>query len=154
GAGHSLVLALDTRAEAMKRVEGQMADLLQRVKVISALAPDGDGTKITSPARVAACLKESGASLAFLANFNDIASSAFRRAALGLMPDESLRGRLGGIYFRPLFLNASALSPNQALKKAGFHRLITNGWLNPILMIDPLLCDIAHKKYPGAPIHL
>src|SRR5262249_2570866 len=92
--------------------------------------------------------------LAFLANFNDIASSTFRRAAIGLMPEESLHGRLGGIYFRPLFLNASVLSPNQALKKAGFHRLIKHGWLNPGLMIDPLLCGIAQKKYPGAPIHL
>src|SRR5580692_11150163 len=108
----------------MKRIESQIADLLPRVKIISALPGSGDNSKITSPARIAACLKESGASLAFLANFNDIASSAFRRAAIGLMPDENLRGRMGGIYFRPLFLNASALSPNQALKKAGFHRLI------------------------------
>lgn len=153
-AGFSPTLALDTRPDAIKRIKGQMADLLPRVKIISALPPDGDKTKVTSPARVAACLKESGASLAFLANFNDIASTAFRRAALGLMPDESLRGRLGGIYFRPLFLNASAFSPNRALKKIGFRRLIKNGWLNPLLMIDPLLCGVAQKKYPGAPIHL
>jgi glycosyltransferase involved in cell wall biosynthesis len=154
GADLALTLALDTRPAAMKRIEGQLADLLPQVKIIPAIAEKTDETKITSPAHVAACLKKSGAALAFLANFNDLASTSLRRAAFGLMPDESLRGRLGGIYFRPLFLGASALSPNQALKKIGFSRLIKNGWLNPLLMIDPLLCGLAQKKFPGAPIHL
>ena len=154
GAGFSLTLALDTRPAAMKRIEGQLADLLPRVKIIPAIAEKSDEAKITSPAHVAACLKKSGAALAFLANFNDLASTTLRRAAFGLMPDESLRGRLGGIYFRPLFLNAGALSPNQALKKIGFRRLVRHGWLNPLLMIDPLLCGLAQKKFPGAPIHL
>jgi glycosyltransferase involved in cell wall biosynthesis len=154
GAGFFLTLALDTRPAPMKRIEGQMADLLPQVKIISAIAEKSDEEKITSPAHVAACLKKSGASLAFLANFNDLASTLLRRAAFGLLPDENLRGRIGGIYFRPLFLNASALSPNQALKKLGFARLVKNGWLNPLLMIDPRLCELAQKKFPGAPIHL
>ena len=154
GAGFTLTLALDARPAAVKRIEDQMADLLPQVKIIPAIADKSDEAKITSPAHVAACLKQSGAALAFLANFNDLASTSLRRAAFRLMPDESLRGRLGGIYFRPLFLNASALSPNQAMKKLGFRRLIKSGWLNPLLMIDPLLCDLAQKKYPGAPIHL
>lgn len=154
GAGFALTLALDTRPATMKRMEGQMAGLLPQVKIIPAVADKSDEAKITSPAHVAACLKKSGAALAFLANFNDLASTSLRRAAFGLMPDESLRGRLGGIYFRPLFLNASALSPNQVLKKLGFRRLVKNGWLNPLLMIDPLLCGLAQKMYPGAPVHL
>ena len=154
GAGFSLTLALDTRPAAMKRIEDQLADLLPPVKIIPAIAEKSDEEKTISPAHVAACLKKSGASLAFLANFNDLASTLLRRAAFGLMPDETLRGRLGGIYFRPLFLNASAFSPNQALKKIGFARLIKNGWLNPLLMIDPLLCGLAQKKFQGAPIHL
>src|SRR5690348_10198203 len=153
-AGLSLTLALDSRPEAMRRVEGQMGDLLARVKIIPAISANGDRTKATSPARVAACLKQSGAAIAFLANFNDIASRAFRRAAVGLMPDQNLRGRLGGIYFRPLFLNAGVLSLNQTLKKIGFRRLLADGWLNPLLMIDPLLCGLAQQKYPGAPIYL
>ena len=128
GAGLSLTLAVDTRAKAMERIAGQMADLLPRVKVISALPAAGDRTKVTSAARVAACLKESGAATAFLANFNDVASDTLRRAALGRMPDAALRGRLGGIYFRPLFLNASVLSFNQTLKKIGFRRLLSR-WL-------------------------
>jgi glycosyltransferase involved in cell wall biosynthesis len=154
GAGLSLTLAVDTRAKAMERIAGQMADLLPRVKVISALPAAGDRTKVTSSARVAACLEESGAATAFLANFNDVASDTLRRAALGRMPDAALRGRLGGIYFRPLFLNASVLSFNQTLKKIGFRRLLAGGWLNPLLMIDPMLCGIAQKKFPGAPIYL
>jgi glycosyltransferase involved in cell wall biosynthesis len=153
-AGLSLTLALDSRPDAVRRIEGQMADLLARVKIIPAITADGDRTKATSPVRVAACLEQSGAAIAFLANFNDIASRAFRRAAVGMMPDQNLRGRLGGIYFRPLFLNAGVLSLNQTLKKIGFRRLLTGGWLNPLLMIDPRLCGLAQKKYPGAPIHL
>ncbi|MGA2685004.1 MAG: glycosyltransferase [Verrucomicrobiota bacterium] len=154
GAGLPLTLALDTRPEAMKRIQDQMADLLPRVKVISAIPVAGARTKVTSPALVATCLKESGATLAFLAQFNDIASTMFRRAALGLMPDVNLRRRLGGIYFRPLFLNGSILSPNRTLKQIGFGRLVAGGWLNPLLMIDPLLCHIAREKHPDAPIYL
>jgi glycosyltransferase involved in cell wall biosynthesis len=154
GAGFSLTLALDTRPVAMKRIEGQMADLLPRVKIISAISDKSGNTKIGSPANVAACLKKSGAALVFLAHFNDIASASLRRAAFGWMPDESLRGRLGGIYLRPQFLNANTLSPNQVIKKLGFHRLIQNGWLNPLLLLDPRLCNIALGKYPGAPIHI
>src|SRR5579862_1519695 len=153
-AGFSLTLAVDTRTEAKERIAGQMADLLTRVKVISAIPAAGDRTRVTSTARVAACLKESGAAIAFLANFNDLASHTLRRAALGRMPEAALRGRLGGIYFRPLFLDAGVLSLNQTLKKIGFRRLLAGGWLNPLMMIDPRLCDLAQKKYPGAPIHL
>ena len=151
-AGFQLTLALDTRPAAMKRIEGQMADCLPQLKIIPAIAEKSDETKTASPAHVAACLKKSGAARVFLAHFNDIASTLLRRAAFGLMPDASLRGRLGGIYLRPQFLTASALSPNQAVKKLGFHRLIQNGWLNPLLFLDSELCAVARKKYPLAPI--
>lgn len=151
-AGFQLTLALDTRPEAMKRIVGQMADLLPQLKIISAIAEKSDEAKTGLPAHVAACLNKSGAARVFLAHFNDIASALLRRAAFGLMPDASLRGRLGGIYLRPQFLTASALSPNSAVKKIGFHRLIQNGWLNPLLLCDPQLCDAAQKKYPSAPI--
>jgi glycosyltransferase involved in cell wall biosynthesis len=154
GAGFSLTLALDTRAAALQRIEDQLAGLLAQVAVIPAISGKSDEKKITSPAHVANCLKKSGATLAFLAHFNDIASPLLRRAAFRLMPDKSLRGRLGGIYLRPQFLNARALSPNQAVKKLGFHRLLQNGWLNPLLLTDPQLCDLAREKYPAAPIHL
>lgn len=154
GAGFSLNLALDTRPAAMKRIEEQMSDLLTQTRIIPAFPVPNERTGVPSPGRVAACLNESGAALAFLANFNDLASALLRRAALGFMPDRILRGRLGGIYFRPLFLNAGVLSLNQTLKKIGFRRLLSGGWLNPLLMIDPLLCGIAQKTFPGAPIHL
>lgn len=150
----SLTLALDTRRDAMHRIEGKLADLLPRVKIISVHSDQRRGCHPHSPANVAACLKKSGAVLAFLAHFNDIASVMLRRAAVGLMPDAALRGRFGGIYLRPRFLEAGVLSPNAMLKKLGFHRLVRNGWLNPLLFMDPRLCELARKKYPGAPIHL
>lgn len=154
GAGFSLTLAVDTRPAAMKRIEGQMAHLLAQVKIIPTISKKFDETRIASSAQVAACLEKSGAALAFLAHFNDLASTTLRLAAFGWMPADRLWGRLGGIYLRPQFLNASPFLPNQALKKIGFRRLIRNGWLNPLLLFDPLLCDVARKKYPGAPIHL
>ncbi len=154
GAGFSLTLALDTRPAALERINSQMADLLARVKIIPAISEKSDEKKITSPAHVADCLKKSGASLAFLAHFNDIASPLLRRAAFGLMPDKSLRGRLGGIYLRPQFLEARALSPNQTIKQIGFRRLVKNGWLNPLLLTDPQLLELAQKFFPDAPIRL
>ncbi len=151
-AGFQLTLALDTRPAAMKRVESQMADLIPHLKIIPAIAEQSDEAKTTSPTHVAACLKKSGAARVFLAHFNDIASTLLRRAAFRWMPDASLRGWLGGIYLRPQFLEASALSPNQAIKKIGFRRLVQNDWLNPLLLPDPQLCELARKKYPRAPI--
>jgi glycosyltransferase involved in cell wall biosynthesis len=153
GAEFSLTLALDTRPAAMKRIEGQMADLLSQVKIIPAISEKFDKTRIAPPAHVADCLEKSGAALAFLAHFNDLASAVLRRAAFGLMPDARLRGRLGGIYLRPQFLAASPLLPNQTLKKIGFHRLIQNGWLNPLLLFDSQLGDLARKKYPATPVY-
>lgn len=151
-AGFQLTLALDTRPEAMKRIAGQMANLLPQLTVISAIAEKAGEDKIASPAHVAECLKKSGAARVFLAHFNDIASTLLRRAAFGWMPDAALRGRLGGIYLRPQFIAASALSPNQAIKNLGFRRLIQNGWLNPLLFLDSELCDAARGKYPTAPV--
>ncbi|MGH7992432.1 MAG: glycosyltransferase [Limisphaerales bacterium] len=153
-AGFQLTLALDTRPAAMKRIGGQMADLFPHVKIIPAIAEKSDEAKIASPTHVAACLDKSGAARVFLAHFNDIASTLLRRAAFRWMPDAGLRGRLGGIYLRPQFLQASVLSPNQAIKKAGFRRLIQNDWLNPLLLPDPQLCDLALKQYPRTPIFL
>ena len=65
-------------------------------------------------------------------------------------PPTACAGRLGGIYLRPQFLDASPFLPNQALKKIGFRRLIRNGWLNPLLLFDPLLCDVAPEKISRA----
>lgn len=154
GAGFQLTLAIDTRQKAMQRIESQMADLLPQVKIIPARTENTNAAKIASPSHIADCLEKSGASRAFLAHFNDIASALLRRAAFGFLPDASLRGRLGGIYLRPHFLEAGHWSPNQALKKTGFRRLMQNGWLNPLLFTDPLLCDAAAAQFAGAPIHL
>ena len=151
-AGFQLTLALDTRPAAMKRIAGQMAELLPRVKIIPAIAEKAAAAKTGSAAHVADCLEKSGAARVFLAHFNDLASPLLRRAAFGMMPEASLRGRLGGIYLRPQFLTASALSPNQAIKKLGFRRLLQNGWLNPLLFLDSGLFDVAREKYPAAPI--
>jgi glycosyltransferase involved in cell wall biosynthesis len=152
-AGVAVTLAVDMRPAALKRIAGQMAELLPHVNIIPALPEKFAAAKVVSPAQVADCLEKSGAALAFLAHFNDLASTVLRRAAFGRMPDARLRGRLGGIYLRPQFLADRWLVPNQALKKIGFHRLMQSGWLNPLLLFDSQLCELARKRYPDAPIY-
>ena len=151
-AGFTLTLAVNTRPASRQRIEDQMADLLPRVNVIPALSPQ-IGRK-PSVEQVAYCLQTSGAALAFLAHFNDIASALLRRAALGWLPPASLRGRLGGVYLRPPLPGLPGRSPNELLKKLGFHRLLRQGWLNPLLLLEPDLQQLALQKYPAAPVHL
>jgi len=144
-AGFALTLALDTRPASLKRITDHMGDLLPKVNILPAVAEPG---KKPSTSQISACLQASGAKLAFLAHFNDIASKLLRRAAFGWLPEPGLRGRLGGIYLRPQFLDSPGWSPNEHVKKAGFHRLMQDGWLNPLLLQDPLLYGVVREKYP------
>jgi glycosyltransferase involved in cell wall biosynthesis len=59
---------------------------------------------------------------------------------------------MGGIYYRPRFLAASAWSPNRLLKRVGFHRLLSRGWLGPLLFTDQYLTTELQREYPGAPV--
>lgn len=68
------------------------------------------------------------------------------------MPPAALRGRLGGVFFRPRFLDPQARSLNQWLKGIGFRRLIAGNWFRQVLLLDERLGDRARAEMPGAPL--
>jgi glycosyltransferase involved in cell wall biosynthesis len=82
---------------------------------------------------------------------DEIASACFRRAALGWLPEAALKGRLGGVYFRPRML-LPARSPNQLLKRVGFRRMLRQSWFRQILLCDEYLCAAEQARHPDAPL--
>lgn len=149
-AGYKVSLAIDTRPESFPRIQEQMDDLLGRMQVISAFGDANDLTKDKVKC-VAECLVKSGAASVFLTTFDEIASELLRRAAFGLMPPAVLRGKLGGIYMRPRFLDGCGLSPNLWIKSLGFTRLLRHGWFRQLLFLDPFMDAQLKVKHPHAP---
>lgn len=147
--GYRLTLAVDTSPDAYALVRRELGGALERVSVVA--ATEEAKRSGTAVGRVAALLAQAGADLAFLPNLDEIASAMLRDAALGRMPPALLRGRLGGIYLRPRFLQSLGLSPNLWLKSAGFRRLIRGGWFSHLLLLDPYLCARLKSELPGAP---
>lgn len=151
-AGYRLTLAIDTRAKPYGRIRAQLGDVLNDVKVVGARDEAGrlvGGGKIAS---ISAMLAQSGADIVFLNNFDAIGSALMRRAAIGLMPPATLRGRLSGIYHRPRFLARTKGSLNLWLKALGFWRLMQNGWFSHLLLVDPYLHADVKAKHPKAPL--
>ena len=65
------------------------------------------------------------------------------------MPPKSLQGKIGGIYIRPRFLAASMDSLLTRWPKArGFARLMGEGWLRPLLFLDPWINEKYHARFP------
>jgi glycosyltransferase involved in cell wall biosynthesis len=152
GAGFHLTLAMDTRQKEFQRANEQMAELLKKVRVIPAYGAEEGGSGSGRIGSVAACLANSGAELAFLISYDDVASGLFRRAAFGLLPPRILRGRHGGIFLRPRFLAGRGFSPNLWLKSIGFTRLLRQGWFRHLLLLDPFLHARLKAKEPAAPV--
>jgi glycosyltransferase involved in cell wall biosynthesis len=151
-AGWKLTLALDTRPESMERIRKRLDRLLDRVQVIPVWNVAGRGASGRVAESIAQRLARTGAELAFLDTFDEIASSLLRRAAFGRMPPATLRGRVGGIYLRPRFLAGTGFSPNHLLKALGFARLMRGGWFSHLLFLDPSLQGICQARYPQTPV--
>jgi glycosyltransferase involved in cell wall biosynthesis len=149
-AGYQLTLAVDTRPESFERIQEQMDDLLAQVRIIPARSGSANARK-DKVSGVADCLTESGADSVFLTTFDEIASPLLRRATFGLMPPAILRGKLGGVYMRPRFLEHSGFSPNAWIKSHGFYRLLRQGWFRQLMFLDPFLNEQFKTKHPEAP---
>jgi glycosyltransferase involved in cell wall biosynthesis len=150
-ANYQLSLAVDLHPAAQGKLEDHLSGLLSQVRLYPAYDVSGQRHRDGKAGSVAFCLRESGAKRVFLAAFDEIASACWRRAACGLTPPRGLRGRMGGIYHRPRFLVAPWWSPNRLLKRAGFRRLLTHGWLNQLLFVDEYLARALQREFPGAP---
>jgi glycosyltransferase involved in cell wall biosynthesis len=148
-AGYRLTLAVDARADSLAAIRAELTALLDRVTVLAAYdPPEQRKEKLT---RIAALAAQTAADLVLLPNLDEIGSSMMRRAGLGVLPPAVLRGRLGGIYFRPRFLGRRGLSPNQWLKALGFSRLLRGGWFGCLLLPDPYLQAALKADEPQAP---
>ncbi|MEI7533375.1 MAG: glycosyltransferase [Verrucomicrobiae bacterium] len=147
-----LTIAADLRAGSRERVEQNLAGLLGEVKLISAYDADGRRHLDGKARSVAHCLKTSGAENVFLCALDEIASDCWRGATFGFRPPPELRGRIGGIYHRPRFLEAPHWSLDRLLKISGFNRLLREGWLQQVLFVDEFLAAEMQKKNPAAPI--
>lgn len=151
-ANYRLTLAIDLRERSRSIIEEYLGDLVSQVDLIPAVDDRGWPRNGSTQSAVVAALNESEASRAFLCAFDELASKAFRRAAVGVLPPRALYGRIGGIYHRPRFVNAPWWSPNRWLKAAGFRRLMTGNWINPLLFVDEYLAKDFLSAYPDKPI--
>jgi glycosyltransferase involved in cell wall biosynthesis len=151
-ANFQLCIAADLRPGARERVEQNLTGLLGEVKLFSAYDENGRRHLDGKARSVAHCLKISGAENVFLCALDEIASHCWRGATFGFQPPLELRGRIGGIYHRPRFLEASKYSLDRALKIPGFNRLLRKNWWRQILFVDEFLAADLQKKNPSAPI--
>jgi glycosyltransferase involved in cell wall biosynthesis len=151
-ANFQLSLAVDLRPAARPRVEQHLEGLLSEVKLLPARDEDGRLRGGRRAGSVAFCLRKSGAERVFLCALDEIASHAWRSAALGLLPPAELQGRMGGIYHRPRFFIAPRWSPDRMLKLTGWRRLLTNGWLAQVLFVDEYLAADLQREHPSVPI--
>jgi glycosyltransferase involved in cell wall biosynthesis len=151
-ANYRLSLAVDLRPEAKPKLQDHLAELVSEVQLISAYDTAGRRHEGGRAESVALCLEQSGAERVFLAAIDEVASSCWRRAALGMYPPDTLRGRFGGIYHRPRFLVAPWWSPNRWVKTIGFRRVLQGGWLRQLLFVDEFLAASLRQQFSAAPI--
>ncbi len=152
-AGVDLSLAVDLRQGSREIYECHIPHILKRTKIVSVYDDRGKfrgGSKIAS---LAACLEESGAEQLFMNNFDEVASSMLRRAAMAVFPPEKLKGRLSGIYFRPRFMSSLLRPPGNLIKHIGFSRLCAGGWFNHIFLLDEYFVGPAGHKWPSCNFH-
>jgi len=152
GAGFRLTLAVDQRPGTESQLRDQLGELLEQVPLFNAYDASGRRHADGKANSVAYCFEQTGMENVFLDTFDEIASSCWRRAAMGILPPARLRGRMGGIYHRPRFMVAPRWSPNRWLKKMGFRRLLRDGWLRQLLFLDEYLARDCRSEFPSAPI--
>jgi glycosyltransferase involved in cell wall biosynthesis len=151
-ANFQLSIAADLRPGSRERVEQNLAGLLNEVKLFSAYDENGRRHLDGKTRSVAHCLQISGAENVFLCALDEIASHCWRAATFGLRSPPELRGRMGGIYHRPRFLEAPKWSLDRSLKIFGFQRLLCEGWWRQILFVDEFLAAELQSANPAAPI--
>lgn len=149
-AGHRLTLAIDGRDQAMTRYRAHLGDLLKQVAVDSIFTASGHLKGGTKLAALHHGFVKSRADHAFVNNLDDIASSMLRRASMGLLPPQPLKGRLSGVYFRPRFLANPLWPMGNIPKQIGFIRLVQNGWFHRICLLDEYLYASHHRRYSRA----
>jgi len=150
-ADYDLTLATDLRPASRAILEEHLGDIIERLRLSSALDEKGRRRGGSTLHSLQLCFAESGAESVFLCEFDELASSLLRRSALGSLPSRELRGRIGGIYYRPAFFPAPWWSPNRWLKALGFRRLVAGDWLRPLLLPDEGVFQHMKRNFSEAP---
>lgn len=152
-ANFRISVAADLCPGSRERLDQYIAQFSGKINLLSAYDESGRRHLDGKCRSIAHCLKTSGAENVFLCEFDEIASYCWRRAAFGIFPPTELRGRMGGLYFRPRFATASPLSPDRWIKQTGFSRMIRGNWLRPLLLADEFITRDLQKEFRGAPIY-
>ena len=153
-AGHRLTLAIDGREAAEALYREHLAELMKEAATISVYDRNRrfkGGNRLSA---LDSAFIQSRADQAFVNNLDDIASSMFRRAALGLYPPPALKGKLSGVYFRPRFLANARWPLGNIPKKAGFRRLMRQGWFHSICLLDEYLHQRHAARWPEGKLML
>lgn len=146
--GYQLTLAVDMRKQHLEKIRDHLGELISQVKLMNAvISPIGQFGSVRS------CLRESGADSIFLCAMDEIASDTWRFASFGILPPKELRGRFGGIYHRPRFLENSGGRLKHLFKKWGYQRLLRGNWLKQLLFVDEYLAREQQAHFPSAPIY-
>ncbi len=151
-ANYQISLAVDLRPAARAKLDDHLSGLIGQTQLLSAYDSTGRRHGDGKAGSIAFCLRQSAAEHVFLAAFDEIASTCWRRATFGLRPPVELHGHMGGIYHRPRFLTAPWWSPNRLLKSMGFRKLLGEGWLRQLLLVDEYLVQSLRNAFPGMPL--
>lgn len=93
---------------------------------------------------------EIGADHIFLPNLDVMMSDISRWAAVGSFPPQCLKGRLSGVYHRPMPLDVEQKGLTNLWKRIGLRRLLTEGWFKNIYFVDEFLADAVTHLFSGA----
>jgi hypothetical protein len=144
-------VALRQDAETQRFLQAHLGELLRRVPVLPITTKPREPSAGRLLRRAAQLVQESGADMVFFCCLDEVASACLRRAAVGWMPPRTLRGRFGGVFLRPRFLDLQSRTLNQLLKGLGFRRLVRGQWVGPVLFLDEQLCQRALAAMPDGP---
>jgi len=150
--GYRLTVAADLRRETREHVEDHLKGLLAEIRLVPARNERGRPLERNMTDTMVILLETSAADRLFLPALDEVASTWWRRGAVGLLPPQELRGRAGGIYHRPRFWISPKWSPNALLKRIGFGRLLGRGCLAQVLFVDEYLAAEVRHRYPSTPI--
>lgn len=151
--GYEVTLACDWRPKPRQRLEEEFGEELRGIPVRPIFNEDG---RIRGNGMLQALKEfhaETRADFVFLCNFNELASSLFRKAAVGILPPPQFFGCLGGVYHRPTMLLTGRFHPNHWLKRVGFRRLARNGWFSPLFFTDEWLLQRLQTQFPKADLN-
>ena len=151
--GFDITLAVDFRAEAKGLLEERLSQFLPGVDILSVFNEDGKWRGGSKMSALEECRKLSGAEDVFVNEFDEIASSLFRRAAFGILPPPALQGHLSGVYFRPRFLTDPLRPLGNIIKAAGFRRLCRGGWFKHLYLMDEYLFSSLQNSHEAPQFH-